>query len=392
MLRCTRSIGTRIISGIGSRIIARGYKVLAIESSCDDTCVALIERNPDNVQLVQHIKSTLNSANEGGIIPTKAFQQHQQHLARITREILQQNGLSPSNPPDVVCVTRGPGMSGSLATGVEFAKGLAVAFDKPFIGVHHMLGHLLVPRFESSGLSPQFPFLNLLVSGGHTMLVLSRSLLDHEILCETLDIAAGDSLDKCAREIGMKGNNMGKELETFVNANPQHWNYRTFEMPKPLYNKSGRVDQAAFSFAPFHGALMRSIKKENLDLKNEVIQACLGYHIQNAIFGHIIDKLKLTIKKNEEKLKDVKDFVASGGVASNLTLRSSLDELLKGTNINRTSYPSPALCTDNAVMIGWAGIELFEHGLTTDQSVLPISKWPISDILEVDGWIQKNKF
>ncbi len=388
MLRCTTR--TRICSSVSSRVIRRGYKVLSIESSCDDTCVALIERDQDNVQLIQHIKSTLNSVKEGGIIPTKAFQHHQTDLARITRELFQQNGISSTNPPDVVCVTRGPGMAGSLSVGLEFAKTLSVAFDKPLVGVHHMLGHLLVPRFETSGQVPQFPFLNLLVSGGHTMLVLSRSLLDHEILCETMDIAAGDALDKCSREIGMKGNNMGKALETFVNENRQHWDYKDFQMPKPLYNKSGRKDQIAYSFAPFHGAVKRLIDNEKLDLNDEVVQACLGYHIQQGIFGHMIDKLKLVLKENESKLKDVKDFVASGGVASNITLRVMLDEALKSTGIERTSYPSPALCTDNAVMIGWAGIELYEHGLTTEESVLPISKWPLSDIMKVEGWKQKN--
>jgi len=375
-----------------SRVITkRGYKVLSIESSCDDTCVALLERDEQNnkVELIQHIKSTLSSAKDGGIIPTKAFRHHQLKLATTTRQLFKESGISASNPPDVICVTRGPGMAGSLAVGVEFAKGLAVAFDKPFVGVHHMLGHLLVPRFETSGSMPQFPFLNLLVSGGHTMLVLSKSLLEHEILCETVDIAAGDSLDKCAREIGISGDNMGKELEKFINENPKHWNHAKYQMPKPLYNKSGRTNQIGFSFAPFQGAVQRIIEKENLDLSDDVVKRCLGYHIQQSLFGHMVDKLKLVLEYNKDKLIDVKDFVASGGVASNLTLRNLLDEALKETNIERTSYPNPALCTDNAVMIGWAGIELYDHGLTTDLSILPVSKWPISEILKVDGWIRK---
>lgn len=373
----------------GVRGIRRGYKVLAIESSCDDTCVALIDRDHDTVKLIQHIKATLDSVNEGGIIPTKAFQHHQRTLASSTKELFKENGLSASNPPDVICVTRGPGMGGALAVGLDFAKGLATALDKPLVGVHHMLGHLLVPRFESSGQIPQFPFLNLLVSGGHTMLVLSKSLLDHEILCNTIDIAAGDALDKCAREIGMKGNNLGKELEIFVNANPEHWTHAKYIMPKPLHNKNGRVNTVGYSFAPFITWLKRLIAEQNLDLTDEAIHRCVGYHIQQAIFGHTVDKLKLALELNKDKLENVKDFVASGGVVSNIRFRKLMDEALKETYIERTNYPNPALCTDNAVMIGWAGIELYEHGLTTDLSALPINKWPLSEITKVDGWIQK---
>ncbi|CCH42622.1 hypothetical protein BN7_2166 [Wickerhamomyces ciferrii] len=372
------------------RVFHRGYKVLSIETSCDDTCIALMERSSDKVELIQHIKSTLDSTEFGGIVPTKAFNHHQTNLARITKELLENNNLTISNPPDVICVTRGPGMAGSLGVGIEFAKGLSVVYGKPFVGVHHMLGHLLVPRFESSGKLPQFPFLNLLVSGGHTMLVLSKDLLNHEILCNTVDIAAGDALDKCAREIGIKGNNLGKELEIFVNAKPEDWNYRNFDMPKPLYNKRGRMFMPAYSFAPFHGAVQRLVEKENLNLEDEVIKRCVGHHIQKAIFGHMIDKLTLVLENNKEKLKDVRDFVASGGVASNITLRNMLDKGLESTSIERTTYPNPSLCTDNAVMIGWAGIELYESGLTTELSIFPTPKWPLSDLLNVPYWIKKE--
>lgn len=104
-------------------------------------------------------------------------------------------------------------MPGSLSGGLDFAKGLAVAWNKPFIGVHHMLGHLLIPRMANNGTAPQFPFISLLASGGHTILILSQSVDNHEIICDTIDVAIGDSLDKCAREIGMKGTMIAREME-----------------------------------------------------------------------------------------------------------------------------------------------------------------------------------
>jgi N6-L-threonylcarbamoyladenine synthase len=364
--------------------------VLAIETSCDDTCVALLDRQADKVELVQHIKSTLNSTKEGGIIPTRAFDHHQRHMGQITKELFEQNNIGPHNPPDLICATRGPGMKGSLSIGLDFAKGLSLAFDKPLVGVHHMLGHLLVPRYETSGQSPAFPFLNLLISGGHTMLVLSKSLLEHEILCDTLDVAAGDAVDKCARELGLKSTNLGKALEQYVLENKEYWDYQKIDTPTPLSNKPGRVDQLNFSFGAFQGTLRKLIESNSLDLSHEPAVKSAAYQIQNAIFEHVITKIKLTIEKKGHLLENVNHLVASGGVASNFLLRSKLDEYLNNHGIE-TSYPSLELCTDNAVMIGWAGIELYEQErLTTDHSAVPISKWPLSEITNVDGWIQNK--
>lgn len=363
--------------------------MLAIESSCDDTCVALLERPSEKeVYLVEHLKCTLNSVKEGGIIPTRAFDHHQASIATLTQQIIKSHGLH-SNPPDLICVTRGPGMKGSLSIGLDFAKGLSVAWAKPMVGVHHMLGHLLTPRFETFNTSsgPKFPFLTLLISGGHTMLVLSKSILEHEILCDTIDVACGDALDKCARSLGLKGNNLGKELETYVQSTQDHWFNHTFnDIPKPLYNKRGRVDQVAFAFGSFQGYVNKQVASPQFQDSH---RPSLAYQIQKGIFDHILNKIELTLSKNQDKLQGCKDFVGSGGVASNMALRQSLDNYFHSKNFN-THYPSLGLCTDNAVMIGWAGIELYESGLTTELEVCPISKWPLSEIESVSGWI-KNK-
>lgn len=355
--------------------------MLAIETSCDDTCVALLDRQPGSVQLIQHIKHTLDSTADGGIIPTRAMDHHQQSISLISRQLIDQNKL---DKPDLICVTRGPGMKGSLSVGLDFAKGLSVAWGVPMVGVHHMLGHLLTPRFESSGKAPQWPFLTLLISGGHTMLVLSTGLLKHVILCESIDVACGDAVDKCARELGLKGNNMGRELEEFVQRSKNNWHSYQWDVPTPLYNKRGRVDVQAFAFGAFQGY----VRKQQFD--SDVLRESLAYQIQKGIFQHVVDKIKLTLEKNEDKLQGCTHFVGSGGVASNMFLRSMLDDLFTSKGWS-TSYPSLELCTDNAVMIGWAGTELYEKGLTTELGVSPISKWPLPGILEVPGWAVNNK-
>lgn len=369
-------------------VIRRWYKVLAIETSCDDTCVAILDRksSAEAPRTIVHLKETLNSASAGGIIPTKAHLHHQQQIGPVTSRALESAGMPDI---DLVCVTIGPGMPGSLAGGLDFAKGLAVAWKKPFVGVHHMLGHLLIPRMLHNDQNPQFPFVSLLVSGGHTVLVLSRSCVDHEILCDTLDIAVGDSLDKCGREIGIRGNMIAKEMEKFINAEPLRAQV-PMQLPNPLKNKSTRVDVQAFSFSPFITALKGNLVKPLPEYNVDEVRS-MAYQIQESIFYHIVSKLKLVFRKNREKLEGVSSFVLSGGVGANARLRELLETEFSDT-FDNFCYPPLELCSDNAVMIGWAGIELFEKQcLTTDLYATPIRKWPLPQLLEVPCWKDRKE-
>lgn len=364
-------------------VLRRWYKVLAIETSCDDTCVAILDRKspiePPNT--IVHLKETLNSASVGGIIPTRAHLHHQQYIGPVVHRALQLAGVANV---DLVCVTRGPGMPGSLSGGLDFAKGLAVAWKKPYVGVHHMLGHLLVARMLNNGRNPSFPFVSLLVSGGHTIFVLSRSCIDHEILCDTLDIAVGDSLDKCGREIGIRGNMIAKEMESFIKQAPLRVDI-PMRLPNPLKNKSTRVDIQAFSFAPFITALKSNLTKPLSEYKEDEVRS-IAYQTQEAIFYHLVTKLKLVIRLNREKFEGVSSFVLSGGVGANARLRNLLEIELHDT-FDNFCYPPLELCSDNAIMIGWAGIELFENqSLTTDLYATPIRKWPLTQLLKVPCW------
>lgn len=385
MLRRCCKINLRKLSGI------RAYKILAIETSCDDTCVAILDRyaaeQPPN--LITHLKDTLDSTEQGGIIPTRAHLHHQSKIGPLVKRALEQ--MPKESKIDIVCATRGPGMPGSLSGGLDFAKGLAVAWNKPFIGVHHMLGHLLIPRMATNGTAPQFPFISLLASGGHTILILSQSIDNHEIICDTIDVAIGDSLDKCAREIGMKGTMIAREMEAFIDMDIEQATNRLVPMtlPKPLRNKNGRMNVQAFSFSPFITAVRNNLTKPLDEYSSSEVRS-MAYQIQESIFDHLISKIKLVISLNPDKFRNVTGFVCSGGVGANKRLREKLASELS-QDFSYFYYPPLPLCTDNAVMIGWAGIELHESlGLQTDLEVTPIRKWPLTDLLTVQGWRRRE--
>lgn len=380
-------------STAGCRVAVRGYRVLAIETSCDDTCVCVLDRYSPAAapRVVCHLKATLDSVEQGGVIPTRAHEHHQVSIAGLVKEAIWRSGKGERGCGriDLVCATRGPGMPGSLSVGLDFGKALSVAWDKPFIGVHHMLGHLLVPRMETADPQPEYPFLTLLVSGGHTMLVLSSAVEKHVIMCDTIDIAVGDSLDKTARELGIRGNMIAKEMEAFINEDlPQA---RTkpvapMRLPQPLKNQNGRMNMQAFSFSPYLTAVRQHLNRSIDDYSIEERRS-MAYQVQESIFDHIIKKTNLVLTLNSERLSGVKHFVCSGGVGANMRLRERLEsELIRP--FESFNYPKLEYCTDNAVMIGWAGIELYETlGLTTELNVTPIKKWPLTEILDRPGWI-----
>lgn len=424
-----RNITSRYFNITKRSIISkRFYKVLAIESSCDDSCVALLDKyHPDKPpKVIDHVKKTLHSADLGGIMPTAAYLFHLSTIATMVQEFCSKHNLSSKNPPDLLCVTRGPGMAGSLSTSTEFAKGLSVAWGIPLVGVHHMLGHLLtakLPKTEQPELgAPEYPFLSLLCSGGHTMLVLLKSLTDHEIIVDGIDIAVGDSLDKCARELGMYGNMLGKELEKYIDlfseeeknefANLDIENRENNEydfqitLPFGKSKRPGHSTDLSFSFALFlsciHGYKIR-LEKQGKTL-DEKTKRMIAYQLQEKVFDHIIDRVNVALKRhgtgfqNTGKLLGVKDFVCSGGVAANRRLREKLELDLKNQETLGMKekftfhFPDLSLCTDNAIMIGVAGIDIFEElKLKTDLRFIPIRKWPLDKLMSVDSWIKVDE-
>uniref|UniRef100_A0A0L0NY41 N(6)-L-threonylcarbamoyladenine synthase n=1 Tax=Candidozyma auris TaxID=498019 RepID=A0A0L0NY41_CANAR len=389
------------------RLAARSYRALALESSCDDSCVALLEKQHPSSQpvVIDEMKRTLRSVEAGGVIPTAAHEFHLKVMPDLVRDFCRKHKIDAQNKPDLLCVTRGPGMVGSLSLALQFAKGLSLAWDVPFIGTHHMLGHILALHLPSihnpQQAPPQYPFLSLLCSGGHTMLVLLKSFTDHRIIINTMDIACGDAIDKAARELGMRGNMIGPELEKYVASIPSSTleqfqtirtldrnNHFNFKLKPPLRKaKHQKVpDTITFTFAFLLSSIKDHMARHDID---EHTKQFLAYKIQDLVFEHLIDRVNLAFQKHlaDGEFAGVEDFVCSGGVAANQELRRRLfTELKPGSRLN-FHFPDLKICTDNALMIGVAGMGIFEQlRLKSTLDVLPIRKWPLDQLIDAGGW------
>lgn len=400
----------------------RSYYVLAIESSCDDACVAVLEQQGTNEvpHVVDESKETLKSASRGGIVPTDAHEFHQEVLGKLVKKVCERTGISASSPPELVCCTRGPGLVGSLSAGLQLSKGLSIAWNVPLIGVHHMLGHILAATMSQAEM-PRYPYLSFLCSGGHTMLVKLSSIADHEVVANTQDIAVGDCIDKCAREIGIKGDMIGKELESYVNTIPLSLKKEFYSIdtrtPKNKFNfalklplkrpKHDRIpSQVEFAFSSFLSSIRgykdKYYKNSFFEEYTKQFMAC---KLQETVFDHLIDRLNILFLKHgsnsklygdcDSDFEGIQDFILSGGVASNKRLREKLSNELKTEalyldgqeKVLRFHFPDISACTDNAVMIGLAGIRIFEDlKRVSDLGILPIRKWPMNELLTVTGW------
>ncbi|KAI0387919.1 glycoprotease family-domain-containing protein [Hypomontagnella monticulosa] len=445
----------------------RRLLTLAIETSCDDTCVAILEKvaGPTGAaRLLFNKKLTSDNREFRGVNPTTAVASHTRHLAAMVREAMralpetsvEDGGGEVSRredvvlvdgqtrkKPDFVTVTRGPGMMSNLSTGLNTAKGLAVAWGVPLLGVNHMQAHALTPRLvsaleagnqrsrsgqqqerevasqgEPSEPSPAFPFLSLLVSGGHSLLVLSRALNDHAILAEAHNIAIGDMLDKCARaivpasEIAAGDSVMyGPLLERFAfSGSPSDIDYeyqahptreaevQTFDsglgwtLTPPLHETAAMH----YDFSGLNGRVLKVLlERPDMDVEERRL---LAKQTMRLAFEHLASRLLLALSpKNgdaDEKMRNIRTVVVAGGVASNRYLMHILRSLLdvRGYGHIELVCPPLPLCTDNAAMIAWTGMEMYEAGWRSELDILAIRKWPLDPnaegggILGAPGW------
>ena len=324
--------------------------VLGIETSCDETGVALYNTMPwESAQpaslgiLGQALYSQIAMHREyGGVVPELASRDHIRRVLPLLDESLAQSGLALKDI-DAVAYTQGPGLAGALLVGSAFAKSLAQGLNLPSIGVHHLEGHLLSPLLGET--APQFPFIALLVSGGHTQLMKVSGVGRYELLGETLDDAAGEAFDKTAKLLGLDypgGVAISKLAEK---GRPGQ-----FDLPKPMLH-SGDLD---FSFSGLKTAVLNQVKKfpeKNITDATEVAQ----FHADLAR-AFVESLVAVLVSKSERALKQTgcKDLVLAGGVGANLQLRAALNE--KATkNGFEVHYPPLDLCTDNGVMIAFAG-------------------------------------
>jgi N6-L-threonylcarbamoyladenine synthase len=312
--------------------------VLGIESSCDETGVALVEAGPAGVPVLRgqalHTQIRMHQA-YGGVVPELASRDHVRRVLPLLEAALAEAGLL-KHEIDVVAFTRGPGLAGALLVGAGVACALAASLGKPTLGVHHLEGHLMSPFLSAD--PPQFPFVALLVSGGHTQLMRVDGIGRYEMLGETIDDAAGEAFDKSAKLLGL-GYPGGPALAALA----QQGDPEAFALPRPLLH-SGNLD---FSFAGLKTAVMTAVKKLGPD-PAESVRADLAASTQAAIVEVLVKKALRALQETR-----LSRLVVAGGVGANTRLREQLDAAAPRRGL-RVHYPELALCTDNGAMIALA--------------------------------------
>jgi len=310
---------------------AAPMRVLGIETSCDETGVALFDTEQGLVAEALHSQVDLHAA-YGGVVPEIASRDHIRCLLPLIRRVLEEAGIDRA---DAIAYTAGPGLVGALMVGGGLANGLALAWHCPLVKVHHMEGHLLAPMLESE--PPEYPYIALLVSGGHTMLVSVRSLGDYTILGSTLDDAVGEAFDKTAKLLGL-GYPGGPILARLA----EEGDDQSYAFPRPMIHKPG-MD---FSFSGLKTAVMLEVRKAAENNGLEQVKADIAASFQRAAVDTLIAR---TLKA--AKAEGATRIVIAGGVGANKLLRRDLALKFPG----RVYYPRPELCTDNGAMIAVAG-------------------------------------
>ncbi|CAN7398487.1 tRNA (adenosine(37)-N6)-threonylcarbamoyltransferase complex transferase subunit TsaD [Rhizobacter sp. LjRoot28] len=320
-------------------------KVLGVESSCDETGVAVVDASASGVpRLLAHALHSQIDMHQayGGVVPELASRDHIRRVVPLARQVLGEAGLVLGDI-DVIAYTRGPGLAGALLVGAGVACSLAAALGKPVLGVHHLEGHLLSPFLASD--PPEFPFVALLVSGGHTQLMRVDDVGHYELLGETIDDAAGEAFDKSAKLMGLgyPGGPALARLAAFGDPS-------AFTLPRPLLH-SGNLD---FSFA----GLKTAVRTQLLRLSNvcEQDKANLAAATQEAIVEVLVRKSLAALKQT-----GLKRLVVAGGVGANALLRSQLNAECAKREV-RVHYPELSLCTDNGAMIALAAAMRLQRG------------------------------
>jgi len=345
--------------------------ILGIESSCDDTAAAIVrqgdDRNQGRAQILSSIVQgqTALHAPFGGVVPEIAARAHVEKLDHCMEQALAQAGLKLTNL-DGIAVTAGPGLIGGVLSGVMYAKGLCAATGLPLIGVNHLAGHALTPRLTDE---TPFPYLMLLVSGGHCQFLLVHSAEHFQRIGGTIDDAPGEAFDKTARLLGLPQPGGPSVEQAARNGDPMR-----FPLPRPLLDRPG----CDMSFSGLKTALLRardSVIAEKGGL-NAQDQSDLAAGFQSAVTAVLAEKsrraLALYLGLNPAR----RSFAVAGGVAANGPIRGALQSLCAETNTQFIAPPL-ALCTDNAAMIAYVGIDRLRRGAIDDLTLSARPRWPL---------------
>ena len=333
-------------------------KVLGIESSCDETGIAVYDT--DSGRMWQRLYSQIERHREyGGVVPELASRDHVARAAPMVLEIAAEIGVI--GDIDAIAYTRGPGLIGALMVGANLARGLAWALECPLLGVHHMEGHLLAPMLADE--QPGLPLVALLVSGGHTLLVDVRAIGDYRILGETLDDAVGEAFDKTAKLLGLPYPG-GPELARLADS----VGTSRFEFPRPMTRRAG----LEFSFSGLKTAAL------NLVREHQPLDESTRAEIAHAFQCAVVDTLRIKCRRALEQT-GYGSLVVAGGVGANRSLRAALEKSTQRQGA-RLFVPALEYCTDNGAMIAYAGALRLMHGQRDEEPVDVLPRWSLENL------------
>ena len=332
--------------------------VLGIESSCDETAVALYAGSKGLLAQRVYTQTDLHEI-WGGVVPELASRDHVRRLLPMLAAVLEEAGVGPSDIQGIA-YTAGPGLIGALLVGALVGASLSAAWGVPAVGIHHLEGHLLAPRLEPD--PPDFPYLALLVSGGHTMIVDVRGVGQYEVLGESLDDAAGEAFDKTAKLLGLTYPGGAKLAKLAEQGRPG-----VYRFPRPMLDRPG----FDFSFSGLKTAALLALKSAADDPS---ARADLARGFEDAVVDTLVTKVGRALEATGRTV-----VVVAGGVGANLRLRQALADMAAGYGA-RAAYPRPEFCTDNAAMIAYAGHERLAAGERTVGGPMARARWSLGEL------------
>lgn len=333
-------------------------KVLGIETSCDETGIAIYDDQQGLLADALYSQIELH-AEYGGVVPELASRDHVRRIIPLIKQVMQQANCVPEDI-DGIAYTAGPGLMGALMVGAAVGRSLAWTWKCPSIAIHHMEGHLLAPMLEEN--IPQLPFLALLVSGGHTLLVDVTAIGAYKVIGESLDDAVGEAFDKTAKMLGL-----GYPGGPIISKLAEQGEAGHYKFPRPMVNRPG-LDM---SFSGLKTFVLNTWMESD---KSQQTQANVAHAFQDAVVDTLTIKCKRALKET-----GYKRLVIAGGVSANKQLRARLTELAQTTDLE-VFYPQPKYCTDNGAMIAFAGLQRLKAGEHDGAGFETTPRWPLSDL------------
>ncbi len=339
--------------------------ILGIESSCDETAASIITENEQGVPTILSniVSSQVDVHKEfGGVVPELAARSHMQKIDLITKKAIDESGIKMEDI-DAVASTAGPGLIVCLSVGLSFGKAMASSLNRPFIAVNHLEGHALSPKLNSK---LNYPYLLLLISGGHTQFLSVKSLGNYKRLGTTIDDAVGEAFDKTAKLLGIEFPG-GPQIEIYAKKGDP----KKYELPKPIFHKGG----CNLSFAGLKTAVLKISKQIKTDQEKYDLAASFQRTVEEILYKKskvAFEEFKKINKENKNK------FVVAGGVAANKKIREVLTSLCKEESFDAI-FPPIHLCGDNAAMIAMVGLEKFKLNQFNDLNYPAKPRWPLDE-------------